>query len=186
MCGQLHHRLLHGSRSAHASANAVMGLPRGQEGFRQDWFLGKPTGSLLTEGNSGAIFEILEAPVVSTEGKKILNLVFIDPGSNINFITHKLAGQLQLEGTLNKIFMKRVDKEYTEREVKVYRLGVEDAKKQVHWMEAVGVGSITKSVPLQNKDKIRRDFPEIVEGAVKRPAGAAGLLISMTERQLHS
>ena len=39
---------------------------------------------------------------------------------------------------------------------------------------------------LQNEDEIRRDFPEIVEGAVKRPARAAGLLISMTERQLHA
>ena len=53
-------------------------------------------------------------------------------------------------------------------------------------MEAVGVGSITESVPLQEEDEIRRDFPEIVEGAVKRPAGAAGLLILMTERQLHA
>ena len=34
--------------------------------------------------------------------------------------------------------MKRVNKEYTEREVKVYRLGLEDAQKQMHWMEAVG------------------------------------------------
>ena len=110
-------------------------------------------GSLLTEGTSGAIFEILEAPVVSTEGKKILSLVFIDPGSNINFITHELAGQLQLEGTLNKIFIKRVDKEYTEREVKVYRLRVEDAKKQVHWIEAVGVGSITESCRYKTKTK---------------------------------
>ena len=82
--------------------------------------------------------------------------------------------------------MKRVNKEYTEREVKVYRLRVEDAKKQVHWMEAVGVGSITESVPLQNKDEIMRDFPEIVEEAVKRPAGAAELLISMTEQQFHA
>ena len=112
--------------------------------------------------------------------------MFIDPGSNINFITHELAGQLQLEGTLTKIFMKRVNEEYTEREVKVYRLGVENAKKLVNWIEAVGVGSITESVQLQDKAKIRRDFPEFMEGAVKRPAGAAGLLIWMTERQLHS
>ena len=84
-------------------------------------------------------YEILEAPVVLTEGKKILSLVFIDPRSNINFITPKLAGQLQLEGTLNKTFIKRVAEEYTEREVKAYRLRVEDNKKQVHWIEAVGV-----------------------------------------------
>ena len=33
---------------------------------------------------------------------------------------------------------------------------------------------------------MRRDFPEILEEAIRRPVGAAGLLISMTERQLHS
>ena len=49
----------------------------------------------------------------------------------------------------------------------MYCLGVEDAKKQVLWMEAVGVGSITESVPFQNKDEIRRYFPDIVEGAVR-------------------
>ena len=99
--------------------------------------------------------------------------MFVDPGSNMNFITHELAHQLQLEGAQTKIFMKRVDEDYTEREVKVYRLGVEDAKRQIHWMEAVGVGSITESVPLPDEAAIRRDFPEILEGAVKRPAGAA-------------
>ena len=43
--------------------------------------------------------------------------------------------------------MKRVSEEYTEREVKVYWLGVEDEEKQIHWMEDIGVGSITESVP---------------------------------------
>ena len=61
VCGQHHHRLLHGSKSAYASANAVAGAPRGHGGSRPDWFSGKTTGSLLTEGTSGAIFEILEA-----------------------------------------------------------------------------------------------------------------------------
>ena len=53
-------------------------------------------------------------------------------------------------------------------------------------MEAVGVGSITESVLLQDKAEIRWEFTEIMEEAVKRPAGAARLLILMTERQLHS
>ena len=81
---------------------------------------------------------------------------------------------------------KKINKEYTEREVKVYRLRVEDARKQVHWMEAVGVGCLTEAVPLQNKDQIRQDFPEIMKGGVKRPAGATGLLILMMEQQLHA
>ena len=143
-------------------------------------------GSLLTEGTEGTIFEITEAPVVLVEGRKTQSIVFIDPGSNMNFITHELAYKLQLKGTWTKIYMKGVNEEYTERAVKVYRLGVEDAKKQIHWMEAVGVGSITESVPLQDEAAIRRDFPEIMEGAVKRPAGAARLLILMMERQLHA
>ena len=70
VCGQHHHRLFHGSKSAYVSANAVAGSPRGPGGYRPDWFSGMPMGSLLTEGTSGAIFEILEAPVVSVEGRK--------------------------------------------------------------------------------------------------------------------
>ena len=53
--------------------------------------------------------------------------------------------------------MKRVDEEYTKREVKVNRLGVEDAKRRIHWMKAVGVGSITESVPLQDEAAIWKE-----------------------------
>ena len=95
-----------------------------------------PLGSLLTESTEGTIFEITEAPVVSVEGRKTQSIVFIDPGSNINFITHELAGQLQLEGTLTNIFMKRVNEEYTEREVKVYRSGQRTQRnKSIGWRQ---------------------------------------------------
>ena len=186
VCGRPHHRMLHGSKSAYASANAVVGAPRGHGGSRPDWFSGRPMGSLLAEGTAGAIFEIVESPVVLVEGRKFQGIVFAAPGRNMNFITHELAHQLQLEGALTKIFMKRVDEDYTEKEVKVYLIRVEDAKSRIHRMEAVGVGSITESVPLHDKATIRQNLPDILEGTVKRPAGAAGLLISMTERQLHS
>ena len=99
---------------------------------------------------------------------------------------HELAHQLQLEGARTKIFMKRVNEDCTEREVKVYQLGVEDAKRQINWIEAVGVESITESLPLHDEAEIRQDFPENLEGVMKWPVGAAGLLILMTERQLHS
>ena len=118
-----------------------------------------PLGSLLTKGTAGAIFKIMEAPVVLVVGRKVQDIVFADPRSNMNFITHKLAHQLQLEGTCTKIFMKRVNEDYTEREVKVYRLRVEDAKRQIHWMGAVGVESKTESLPLQEEEAIRQDFP---------------------------
>ena len=143
-------------------------------------------GSLLTAGTAGAIFEIVEAPVLSVEGRRVPGIVFMDSGSNMNFITHDLAQQLQLEGANTKIRLKVVDEDYTEKEVQVYRVGVEDNTDKVHWMEAVGVSSITESVPLYDEAAVRRDFPGIREWAVRRPVGAAGLLISLTERQPHS
>ena len=105
-CGLQHHRLLHGNKSAYGSARAVTGVPRGHGGSRPDWFLGMPLGSLLTEGTARTIFEIIEAPVVSVEGRKVQVIVFIDSGSNMNFITHELAQPIQLEGRLTKVFMK--------------------------------------------------------------------------------
>ena len=52
----------------------------------------------------------------------------------MNFIPHHFAQQLQLEGASTKIFLKVVDKDYTDKEVKVYRVeGVEDNTGKVHW-----------------------------------------------------
>ena len=75
------------------------------------------------------------------------------------------------------------DKEYTENKVNVYWIDVEKHAGRVHWMEAIGGESIMDSVKLQDKEGIKRDFPGIRERALRRPLGAAGLLISITERQ---
>ena len=82
-------------------------------------FEGRSIDSILAEGTAGAIFEIMEAPVMSMEGRKVQGIVFTDSGSNMNFITHDLAQQLRLEGANTKIFLKVIDEEYTEKEVKV-------------------------------------------------------------------
>ena len=178
--------MLHRSNVAHASANSALGAPRKPGESRPDLFVGRSMGSILAESTAGAVFEIMEAPVMSVEGRKVQGIVFTDSGSNMNFITHDLAQKLMLEGANTKIFLKVIDKEYTEKEVKVYRIGVEDNAGRVYWMEAIGVESIMDSAKLQDEEGIRRDFPEIREGALRRPVGAAGLLISMMERQLHS
>ena len=186
VCGRAHHKMLHGSNSAYAEADFGWGTPRRPGEFRPALFAGRPVGSLLTAGTAGAIFEIMKAPVLSVKGRRVLGIVFMDSGSNMNFITHDLAQQLMLEGASAQIRLKVVDKDYTEKEVQVHRVGVEDNTGKVHWMEAVGVDSITESAPLGDEAAARRAFPGIREGEVKRPVGAAGLLISMTERELHS
>ena len=48
---------------------------------------------------------------MSVEGRKTQSIVFINPGSDMNFITCELACQLQLEGTWTKIYMRRVNEE---------------------------------------------------------------------------
>ena len=87
VCGQHHHRLLHISKLAYASANTVASSLRVPEGSRPDCLSVMPMGSLLTEGIAGAIFEIMEAPVVLADGRKAQSIVFVNPGSNMNFIT---------------------------------------------------------------------------------------------------
>ena len=185
VCGKEHHRLLHGSDTSHASVNAARLQPRLAGDPRPDIFRGQP-GGLLAAGAAGAVFEILEAPIHSQEGRKEQGVVFADPGSNMNFITHDLAGRLQLQGTKTNIYLKVVDSEYQAKEVKIYQLGVEDGAKKVHWMEAVGVSSITDAVPLVKEETIKEVFPEIKKEALQRPVGPVDLLLSMTERELHS
>ena len=98
--------MLHGSNSEYAAADFGWGAPRGPGEFRPDLFAGRPVGSILTAGTAGAIFEIVEAPVLSVKGRRVPGVVFIDSGSNMNFITHDLAQQLQLESAHAKIRLK--------------------------------------------------------------------------------
>ena len=184
LCGKDHHKLLHGAEASHGTVNAARLLLKPPGEPRPDIFLGRP-GDLLAEGAAGAVFEILEAKIISQEGRSAEDRVFIDGGSNMNFITHKLAEKLQLEGKKTDIFLKVVDSEYQSKEVNIFQLGVLDRDGETHWMEAVGVQSITDAVPLVDKEVVRKAFPEILEEALERPVGPVGVLLSMTERNLH-
>ena len=93
VCGREHHRLLHGSDASHALLNAARLQPRLARDPKPDIFRGQP-GSLLAVGAAGAVFKILEAPVHSKTGRKEQRVVFVDPGSNMNFITHELSERL--------------------------------------------------------------------------------------------
>ena len=160
ICGRAHHRMLHGSNSKYADADFGWGTPREPGEFRPNLFAGRPVGSILKANTAGAIFNIVKAPLLSLKGKKVIGIVFVASGSNMNIITHELAQQLQLEGVSTQIRMKVVDEDYTEKEVQVHRVGVEDNTGKVHWMEAVGVDSITESAPLGDEAAVRRGFRE--------------------------
>ena len=61
-----------------------------------DIFTGRSVGSSLIAGATGAIFKIIEALVLSVEGRRVPVIVFLDSGSNLNFIAYERAQQLQL------------------------------------------------------------------------------------------
>ena len=67
----------------------------------------------------------------------------------------------------------------------VYQLGLRDRFEKVHWMEALGVKSVTASKELTNLEEIKRSFPRVPDQAINRPVGEAGILLSMSERHLH-
>ena len=115
VCGRAHHRMLHGRNSTYTAADSGWGAPRGAGASGPDLFAGRPVGSILTAGATGAIFEIVEAPVLSEEGRWVPGIVFMDSGSKMNFIAHKLAQQLELEGAHAKICPKVVDNDFTKK-----------------------------------------------------------------------
>ena len=70
-------------QGSYASANSVLGAPRGSGESRPDLFVGRPRDSIPAKGTAGAIFEIVEAPVRSVEGTKVPGIVFTNSGSNM-------------------------------------------------------------------------------------------------------
>ena len=112
--------------------------------------------------------------------------MFIDPGSNLNFILKSLARDLELEGTPTEIQLKVVDDEFRQRPVMIYRMAVVDRGGTQHVMEAVGVDTITESQPIPDPEAVRAAFPGVPEEVLSRPVGRVGLLLGMTERHLHA
>ena len=148
ICGRAHHKILHGSNSAYVAADFGWGTPRGPGKFRPALFAGRPVGSLLTAGTAGAIFEIVEAPVLSVEGRKVPGIVFTDSGSDMNFITHNLAQQLQLGGAHAKIRLKSPSPSLSGRGGGQYRQGPLDGSGrggQHHRLGAIGRQSSSKT-----------------------------------------
>ena len=94
--------------------------------------------------------------MVAPGGRSKVTSIFVDPGSNLNFILKSVAADLGLEGTPTDIQLKVVDDEFRQRAVLVYRLAVVDREGGHHVMEAVGVDTITESRPLPDPEAVRK------------------------------
>ena len=63
--------------------------------------------------------------------------MFVDPGSNLNFILKSLASELELQGTPTEIQPRVVDDEFRQRPVMIYRMAVVDRGGIQHVLKAV-------------------------------------------------
>ena len=166
-CGKPHHRLLHGSANAYCMANAVSAKQCQPLTSRPDLFIGE-VGQRLLHGTRGTIFEFVTAGVVAPEGDEAKDqIVFVNPGSNVNFIQEGLARRLGLTATPTSVQIKVVDEDFSERKANGYQLGLRDRFGGVHWMEALGVNSITACRKLANLEEVRQAFPKIPDQAVQ-------------------
>lgn len=196
-CGLSHHSLIHGSGVPYASTGSThVGVGQDYEesgdvmAVSQERLEGQeaaPQGPSVLKGTLSAIFEFVPAPVQNPHsGQESYAIVFVDPGSNVNFIKTDLAEQLGLEGVQTTIHLRVIDSDYQEKSVLVYQAGVRDRAGKLHIMSCIGVASITRSTVTFDAMEARKKFPHAMEEAVNRVEGEAGMLVSMTERHLHA
>ena len=111
-CGEFHHPMLHGSNHISGSVNHALGSSHQPFDPRPDIFTREPPGSYIRAGTTGTIFKVVSAPVLAPGGKSKVTSMFVDPGSNLNFILKSFASDLELQGTPTEIQLKVVDDEF--------------------------------------------------------------------------
>ena len=80
---------------------------------------------------------MVSAPVLAPGGQSKEVSMFVDPGSNLNFILKSLASELELQGTPTEIQPRVVDDEFRQRPVMIYRMAVVDRGGIQHVLKAV-------------------------------------------------
>ena len=197
VCGKLHHRLLHGSGNAYCQANLTVtcllelgGVESGrltevgvEEGMEAASFVAK---SDAVDRTARCLFEHLVVPVMAEDGRIQHEIVLTDTAANTNFITHGLAKELGARGTAVEYSLKVVDSQYRKRRTLAYNVAIIDRMKKKHWIYALGVDVITDANPPSSLKEARRLFPNAPAEVFRRPMGPVRVLISMTERHLHS
>ena len=197
VCGKLHHRLVHGSGNVYCQANLTVTchLDTQMEGGTQITEVeveeGMESATFVTRADvidrtTRCLFEHLVVPVMAEGGNVQREIVLTDTAANTNFITHGLARELGAKGTYVEYSLKVVDSQYRKRKTLAYTIAIIDRQEEKHWIYALGVDVITDANPPPSLREARRIFPQAPAEVFKRPVGPVRILISMTERHLHS
>ena len=181
VCNKQHHRLLHGSGNAYCQANLAVAIEV-IEVEATSLF----TNVDLVDLTRRCLFEHVLAPVRAKDGHVQEEIVLTDSAANTNFITHDLAQELGAVGRTVEYSLKVVDSQYRRRSTLAYEVAVIDVEGKEHWVYALGVEVITDANPPPSLKEARKVFPEAHPDVFRRPVGPVRLLLSMTERHLHS
>ena len=192
VCGKMHHQLLHGSGNLYCQANIAEGRQAEEVEEQEvdgghmeaDTFFTKVD---IIDRTRRCLFEHLVVPVKAEGGGKVQEeIVLTDSAANTNFVTHDLAKELGAEGKVVEYSLKVVDSQYRKRKTLAYKIAIIDRVGMEHWVFALGVDTITDANPPSNLKEARRMFPEAPAEVFRRPTGPVKVLLSMTERHLHS
>ena len=136
-------------------------------------------------GEGPGLYEVyrVNVPCVS-EGSKA-GTVFVDPGSDTNYIRHDFAQALGIVGTPHVVRIKVVDMDYRVVQTARYEFELEDRDGTRHLVRALGLGTITtlpREPDLTPILPLLHDFPPEV---VHRPDGQVDILLGLPSSSLH-
>ena len=113
-CSNPHHELLHGSSNAYCMTNAVMARQWQPFASRPN-LIESEVGDRVLHGTRGMIFQFVTAGVVAPEEGEVEDqIIFVDPGLNVNFIREDLAGRVSLTVTPTSVQIKMIDDDFNE------------------------------------------------------------------------
>ena len=134
-CGGEHHEDLHGSNNAYCHTNSMA----------------SDSVAMMSRDGPG-LFEVYRAEVgsdVTGSGFEVATL-FVDPGSDTNFISDRLVGKLKLEGTPVTYYLRVVDTGYREHKTTRHELLIKEKDGEQHKISALAIPSITTFPPARH------------------------------------
>ena len=166
-----HHEDLHGSKSSYCHTNLTAG-----------------SGSSKDMGDGPGLFEVQQVKVSGSKesDQSCQATVFMDPGSDTNLISERLAAKLKLPGTKVTYYMRVVDTDYREHISTKHEVYLHDREGQTHQVTVLAIPTIT-SLPeppdTSRLEHLVKNYPPEVLSIV---GGEVDILIGLKSRRLHA
>ena len=114
------------------------------------------------DSTSPGLYEVYSAELKNSQGGVEAGTLFIDPGSDTDYIWHDYAQSLGLVGEPYVCHLKVIDMEYVEKKTAKYEMDILDRHGHFHRVTAIGLDSIMTLPPEPDLEPLRpllREFP---------------------------